>query len=66
MLSTQARSAFVSIGEGRAELCGWVLETGLCFVCADDLPERISSRHSRSADLACEAHRASQLSQITL
>ncbi|EFH27445.1 hypothetical protein GVAMD_0086 [Gardnerella vaginalis AMD] len=34
MLSTQARSAFVSIDEGRAGLCGWVLETGLCFVCA--------------------------------
>ena len=25
----------------------------------DDLFERYSSRHSRSADLACEAHRAS-------
>ncbi|RFT34302.1 hypothetical protein CG401_00295 [Bifidobacteriaceae bacterium NR019] len=40
MLSTQARSAFVSIDEDRAELRGCALETGLCFVCADDLPER--------------------------
>ncbi len=34
VLSTHARSAFVSIDEGRADSCGCVLETGLCFVCA--------------------------------
>ncbi|EFH26974.1 hypothetical protein GVAMD_0521 [Gardnerella vaginalis AMD] len=39
MLSTQARSAFVSIDEGKAGSCGWILETGLCFVCADDMLE---------------------------
>ncbi|RIY30653.1 hypothetical protein CJI48_02405 [Bifidobacteriaceae bacterium GH005] len=40
MLSTQARSAFVSKDEGRAGSRGCVLETRLCLVCADDLLER--------------------------
>ncbi|PNP90812.1 hypothetical protein BFS15_04455 [Gardnerella sp. DNF01162] len=44
MLSTQARSAFVSKDEGRAGSCGCVLGTRLCFVCANDLPERSIAR----------------------
>ena len=40
MLSTQARSAFVSIDEGRAGSRGSSLGIRLCFVCADDLLER--------------------------
>ncbi|EPI40953.1 hypothetical protein HMPREF1585_01410 [Gardnerella vaginalis JCP8481B] len=39
-VSTQARSAFVSIDEGRAESCGCSLGIWLCSVCADDLLER--------------------------
>ncbi|KXA18942.1 hypothetical protein HMPREF3208_01299 [Gardnerella vaginalis] len=40
MLSTQARSAFVSIDEGRAGSCGSSLGIWLCFVCADDVLSR--------------------------
>ena len=40
MLSTQARSAFVGKDEGRAGWCGSSLGFWLCFVCADDVPER--------------------------
>ncbi|RFD79919.1 hypothetical protein AXE77_06320 [Gardnerella vaginalis] len=49
MLSTQARSAFVSIDEGRAESRGSPLGIWLWLVCADDLPER--------CDLASEGMR---------
>lgn len=51
----QARFACISIDEGRADLCGCVLETGLCFVCADDLLEHLKrrARKSNSWRLAC-------------
>ncbi|PKZ59899.1 hypothetical protein CYJ61_00370 [Gardnerella leopoldii] len=59
MLSTQARSTFVSIDEGRAELRGCALETKLWLVCADDLLERCNlARESNSERRACSELKA--------